>query len=87
MTLDQLVFYYILFSLSGSIVVMFSIFLPAVQIVRLYDPTHPIGTPVGMALAGGSFMAFSAVTGPLQLLVLYYKDTFIRSFVEGLLGK
>ena len=87
MTLDQLVFYYILFSLSGSIVVMFQIFLPAVQIVRLYDPNHPIGHPVGMALAGGSFMAFSAVTGPLQLLTLYYKDTFIRYFVEGLFGK
>ena len=87
MTLDQLVFYYILFSLSGSIVVMFSIFLPAVQIIRAYDPYHPILTYPGMIMSGTAFMAFSAVTGPLQLLTLYYKDTFIRSFVEGLLGK
>ena len=87
MTLDQFIMYYVLFSLSGSLVVMLQIFAPAIQIIRAYDPYHPILTYPGMIMSGIAFMAFSAVTGPLQLLTLYYKDTFIRSFVEGLLGK
>ncbi len=87
MTLDQFVMYYTLFAISGSIVVMLQVFVPSVQIVRAYDPYHPLLTPAGMAMCGMAFMVFSATTGPLQLLVLYYKDTFIKSFVEGLLGR
>ena len=87
MTLDQFIMYYVLFSLSGSVVVMLQIFAPAIQTVRAYDPYHPILTYPGMIMAGMAFMVFSAVTGPLQLLVLYYRDTFIKSFVEGLLGR
>ena len=87
MTLDQFMMYYVLFSISGSVVVVLQIFAPAVQIVRAYDHSHPILTPPGMIMSGMAFMAFSAITGPLQLLVSYYRETFLKSFVEGLLGR
>ena len=87
MTLDQFIMYYVLFSVTGRVVTGVQIFAPAIHIIRAYDPYHPILTYPGMIMSGTAFMAFSAVTGPIQLLTLYYKDTFIRSFVEGLLGK
>lgn len=87
MTIIEYMYFYIVFSLSGSVVVMLQVFYPSTEMVRALDPFHPILHPVAMVMSGMAFMALSAMTGPLQFMVLHHKEVFINAFVEGLLGE
>jgi hypothetical protein len=85
MTLEEFLLYYLCFIVSGSIVMMYSIFYPICYNVRVYAPDHTVLTPLGLLLSIVCFTTFCCMIGPGMLFLLSNRRVFIKSFVEGLL--
>ena len=86
MTITEMLAAYGIFAVSGAITMIFIIYLPAIQIVRQIEPNHPLLWPI--ATVGGGMIMFIIflLSGPMMLLILARRDSFLNSFLKGLLN-
>ena len=86
MTITEMLAAYGIFAVSGAITMIFIIYIPAIQIVRKIEPNHPLLWPI--ATVGGGMIMFIIflLSGPVMLLILARRDSFLNSFLKGLLN-
>lgn len=77
---------YGIFAVSGAITMIFIIYLPAVQIVRKLEPNHPLLNPMATVIGGVIMFIIFLLSGPMMLLILVRRDSFLNSFLKGLIN-
>ena len=86
MTMIEMLAAYGIFAVSGAITMIFIIYLPAVQIVRKLEPNHPLLNPIGCWAGGVIMFVIFLLSGPMMLLILARRDSFLENFIRGLLN-
>ena len=87
MTLDEFMIFYLAFAMSGAVVMVIAIFLPAMKMVEELEPWHPILHPIPASVAAGVMYILFFLSGPMMLMVLANRESFLKHFVEGLLNR
>lgn len=86
MTLDEFMILYLAFALSGAVVMIITIFLPAMKMVGEIEPWNPLLHPVPAGLAAGVMYILFFLSGPLMIMILLRRESFLEHFVEGILN-
>ena len=86
MTLNEILIAYLLFALSGAVTMMLIIFFPAIKIVAQLQPNHPIVSPFGYTAGAVIMFVIFLLSGPMMLLILARRDSFLENFIRGLLN-
>ena len=86
MTLNEILIAYLLFALSGAVTMMLIIFFPAIKIIAQLEPNHPILNPLGYSAGAVIMFVIFLLSGPMMLLVLARRDSFLESFIRGLMN-
>ena len=86
MTLNEILIAYLLFALSGAVTMMLIIFFPAIRIIAQLEPNHPILHPMGYGAGAVIMFVIFLLSGPMMLLILARRDSFLENFIRGLLN-
>jgi len=86
MTITEMLAAYGIFAVSGAITMIFIIYLPAIQIVRKLEPNHPLLWPSATVIGGVIMFIIFLLSGPMMLLILARRDSFLESFLRGLIN-
>ena len=86
MTLNEILTIYLLFVLSGAVTMMLIIFFPALKIIAQLEPNHPILHPLGYGAGAVIMFVIFLLSGPMMLLILARRDSFLENFIRGLLN-
>jgi len=85
MTAESIVFYYLVFCLSGAILCLIKIFLPAVALIEnVLEDNIPILTKTIM---GTVFFLLGVFIGPAMIFMLSNEEDFIKSYASKFLEK
>ena len=87
MTLDEFMILYLAFAMSGAVVMIITIFLPAMKMVEEIEPWNPLLHPITASVAAGIMYILFFLSGPLMVMVMFRRESFLEHFVEGLLNK
>ena len=86
MTLNEILIAYLLFVLSGAVTMMLIIYFPATKIIAQLEPNHPILHPLGYGAGAVIMFIIFLLSGPMMLLVLARRDSFLENFIRGLMN-
>jgi hypothetical protein len=86
MTIEELMVGYLLIAIAGGVTLVWSIFVPAIQIVKQLDPRNPVLIPFATLLSGILIFILFVLSGPVMVFILARKDSFLENFVKGLLN-
>ena len=86
MTLNEILIAYLLFVLSGAVTMMLIIFFPALKIIAQLAPNHPILHPMGYGAGAVIMFIIFLLSGPMMLIILARRDSFLESFIRGLMN-
>ena len=86
MTLNEILIAYLLFVLSGAVTMMLIIYFPAIKIIAQLKPNHPIVSPFGYTAGAVIMFVIFLLSGPMMLLILARRDSFLENFIRGLLN-
>ena len=86
MTLNEILIAYLLFVLSGAVTMMLIIYFPAIKIIAQLAPNHPIVSPFGYTAGAVIMFVIFLLSGPMMLLILARRDSFLENFIRGLLN-
>ena len=86
MTLNEILTIYLLFVLSGAVTMMLIIFFPALKIIAQLEPNHPILHPLGYGAGAVIMFVIFLLSGPMMLIILARRDSFLENFIRGLLN-
>ena len=86
MTLNEILIAYLLFALSGAVTMMLIIYFPAIRIIAQLEPTHPILHPMGYGAGAVIMFVIFLLSGPMMLIILARRDSFLENFIRGLLN-
>lgn len=86
MTLNEILIAYLLFVLSGAVTMMMIIFFPAIKIIAQLEPNHPILHPLGYGAGAVIMFVIFLLSGPMMLIILARRDSFLENFIRGLMN-